>query len=161
MTVSQTADYALRAVVWLAQHRGQPQTAPRLAEATGVPCSYLPKVLQPLIRGGLLSAQRGLHGGYALVRDPTGLSVLDVINCVDPMPRIHACPLGLGTHHAELCPLHRLLDSATMDAERRFAEAHIDDLIPPASVTDVILADLPDSSHNPSAVPDKPKRATP
>ncbi len=130
MAVSQTADYALRAVVWLAHHHGQTQTAPQLAEATGVPTSYLPKVLQPLIRDGLLRAQRGLHGGYALVRDPALLSVLDIINCVDPMPRIHACPLGPGRHHDELCALHRLLDGATAEAERRFAETHIDALLP-------------------------------
>ena len=64
MALTQTAEYALRAVIWLAQNPGSPQTTSRIADATHVPASYLPKVLQPLVRAGLLNGQRGIGGGY-------------------------------------------------------------------------------------------------
>ena len=70
LSVSQTAEYALRAVVWLAHKPGECQTTTQLADGTLVSPSYLPKVLQPLGRAGILSSQRGIRGGYALRRDP-------------------------------------------------------------------------------------------
>ncbi|MEZ5980587.1 MAG: Rrf2 family transcriptional regulator, partial [Planctomycetota bacterium] len=107
MTVSQTAEYALRAVVWLAQNPGEPQTTQQLSEATQVSATYLPKVFQHLIRAGIIAGQRGVGGGYTLVADPEKLTLLDVVECVDPIPRIETCPLRLQSHGANLCPLHR------------------------------------------------------
>ncbi|MEN0111603.1 MAG: Rrf2 family transcriptional regulator [Planctomycetota bacterium] len=125
MSVSQTAEYALRAVVWLAQKPGQPQTTQQLADGTLVSASYLPKVLQPLGRAGILTSQRGVNGGYTLDRDPTELTALEVINCVDPIQRITRCPLKLAGHAGMLCPLHRMLDNSIADLERRFAETTV------------------------------------
>ena len=129
MTVSQTAEYALRAVVWLAQNPGSPQTTQQLAEGTRVSVSYLPKVLQPLGRAGILTSQRGIKGGYTLERDPTDLTVLEVINCVDPIQRIKRCPLKFAGHAGALCPLHQMLDDAIGDVERRFSEFSIAGLL--------------------------------
>jgi len=127
MTVSQTAEYALRAVVQLAQHRGESLTTQQLSDATGVPASYLSKVLQPLARSGLISAQRGMHGGYSLQRDPAQISVLEIIECVAPHSR-HA-----GHEHeadAEtFSSLHELLDRVNADMEHKFASTHIDQII--------------------------------
>jgi Rrf2 family transcriptional regulator, nitric oxide-sensitive transcriptional repressor len=129
MAVSQTAEYALRAVVWLAQNPGQPQTTQQLADGTHVSASYLPKVLQPLGRAGVITSQRGVNGGYTLDRDPAGLTVLEVVNCVDPIQRITRCPLRLVTHGGALCPLHRMLDDAIGEVERRFANLSIEALL--------------------------------
>lgn len=129
MAVSQTAEYALRAVVWLAQNPGSPQTTQQLADGTQVSVSYLPKVLQPLGRVGILTSQRGINGGYTLDRDPESLTLLEVVNCVDPVQRIHSCPLKLAGHAGTLCPLHRELDNAIADIERRFGETTIATLV--------------------------------
>ncbi len=129
MAVSQTAEYALRAVVWLAQNPGVPQTTQQLATGTQVSVSYLPKVLQPLGRVGILTSQRGINGGYTLERDPEGLSLLEVVTCVDPIQRITSCPLKIAGHGGTLCPLHRELDCAVADVERRFGETTIANLL--------------------------------
>lgn len=141
MAVSQTAEYALRAVVWLAQHPGRHQTTQQLAEGTQVSANYLPKVLQPLSRAGIVSGQRGVNGGYSLDRSPIHLTVLEVINCVDPIERIRRCPLGLKTHLGALCPLHRMLDDAIAENERRFAGQTIASLLRPGSCTPLCEAD--------------------
>ncbi len=129
MAVSQTAEYALRAVVWLAQNPGEPQTTQQLAEGTHVSVSYLPKVLQPLGRVGILTSQRGINGGYSLARDPEELTVLEIISCVDPIQRITRCPLRLQTHTGGLCPLHTMLDDAVAETERRFSQTTIAELL--------------------------------
>lgn len=130
MSVSQTAEYALRAVVRLAQQPGVAQTTQQLAEATRVPQSYLPKVLQPLARAGIVIAQRGSHGGYSLHSDPRTLSVLDIITCVDPVRRIDTCPGRDAIDGAALCALHQLLDADLAASEARFREATIQQLLP-------------------------------
>lgn len=129
MAVSQTAEYALRAVVWLAQNPGEPQTTQQLAEGTHVSVSYLPKVLQPLGRTGILTSQRGINGGYSLARDPEELTVLEIIGCVDPIQRITRCPLRLQSHTGGLCPLHTMLDDAIAETEKRFGQTTIAELL--------------------------------
>lgn len=130
MSVSQTAEYALRAVVRLAQQPGVAQTTQQLADATRVPQSYLPKVLQPLARAGIVIAQRGSHGGYSLHADPKVLSVMDVIACVDPVRRIDTCPGRDAIDGAALCALHQLLDADLAASEARFRETNIQQLLP-------------------------------
>ena len=110
---SQTQEYALRAVVWLAQHESEGASSnTRIAEVTSVPTSYLSKVLQQLARGGIVQSKRGVGGGFQLARDPDELTVLEVVNAVDPIRRIKTCPLGLKTHKHTLCPMHNRLDEA-------------------------------------------------
>ncbi len=129
MTISQTAEYALRAVVWLAGHPDMNLSTPEIARVTQVPPGYLSKVLQALARAGLVASQPGRTGGFQLTRPAAELSVLDVINAVDPVQRIRTCPLNLTSHEADLCPLHRRLDQALANVEQAFAESTIAELI--------------------------------
>ena len=110
---SQTQEYALRAVIWLANHLEEGAFGnSRIAAETAVPPSYLAKVLQALARSGILTSRRGVGGGFQLDRDPDALTVLEVINAVDPLKRIGSCPLRLKTHGKHLCPMHARLDEA-------------------------------------------------
>lgn len=86
--VSQTAEYALRAILCLAERPEVPCTACQVAQATGLPPGYLAKVLLELSRAGLVHSQRGPHGGYRLARPFSSMTVLDVINAVSPLRRV-------------------------------------------------------------------------
>ena len=70
--ISQTAEYALRAVVILGSQSGRPMTTHDVARVSRVPVDYLSKVLQALGRAGLVEARRGLRGGYVLSRATHG-----------------------------------------------------------------------------------------
>lgn len=129
MQLSQTAEYALRAIVWLAEHPGDPQTTQQIADGCKVPASYLSKVLQPLARVGLLSAQRGLGGGHVLEKSVDAISLLDVVNAVEPVQRIRSCPLKLPSHSSRLCALHQTLDDTMAAVEQRFAAISIRQLL--------------------------------
>lgn len=127
--ISQTAEYALRAVVYLARNAGIPRTTRQIAEATRVPEGYLSKVLQSLGRAGLVVSQRGLGGGSVLARRAEEVSVLDVVQAVDPLHRITHCPLGIAGHEGHLCSLHRRLDEAIAHVERAFRETSMSELL--------------------------------
>lgn len=127
--LSRTVEYALRAVVALASTPSQRLRIEDVATTTQVPRAYLAKIMQSLVRAGLLQSQRGLGGGLQLSRPPDRMSVLDVVQAVDPLTRIESCPLKLQEHRASLCPLHRRLDEATALVEHAFRETLIVDLI--------------------------------
>ena len=126
--LSKTAEYALRAVVLLGRESGQTASAEYLAEVTKVPRRYLHKVLQDLVRDGLVRSQSGPGGGYSLAQSPEKVTILAVINAVDPLERIRHCPLGL-TSHTSLCPLHKELDKAYAATETAFARVTIAQLL--------------------------------
>lgn len=132
---SQTVEYSLRAVATLAQNKGQACTAQQISELTQVPGPYLSKVMQVLVRSGLVHSQRGLHGGFVLAKEPQEISILDVVDAVEPFKRIRSCPLGLDTH-TDLCPLHRCLDKGMALAEQEYRKTTIAELLhEPDSVT--------------------------
>jgi Rrf2 family protein len=127
--ISQTVEYALRAVVHLAAHAPAARTTEQIAEATRVPAAYLSKVLQCLRRAKVVVSRRGIGGGVALAKDPGDLTILEVVNAVEPIQRIRRCPLGLAAHGVRLCPLHRRLDAALASVEQAFAESTLAEVL--------------------------------
>jgi Rrf2 family protein len=126
---SQTVEYALRAVVHLADQDPSPRTTDQIATATRVPKAYLSKVLQGLCHAGIVRSQRGLGGGMALAKPPADLTILEVVNAVEPLGRIRECPLGLAAHGVRLCPLHRRLDNALAQVEAAFRHTTLAEIL--------------------------------
>ncbi len=131
--ISRTSEYALRAMIWLLQEPALSQTTRQIAAGTRAPPDYVSKVLQALSRAKLVRSQRGLGGGFQLACDPTQVTVLDVINAVDPLECIHTCPLGLKAHGTRLCPLHGGLNDVTKQMENTFAKTKLAELLNDAS----------------------------
>jgi len=130
--LTQTAEYALRAAVWLAQQGQRCVASERLAQVTQIPRRYLHHVLQALVRAGLVESYPGPGGGYRLAKEPQEITVLDIVNAVSPVPRIRHCPIIGGGHGANLCPLHRAIDRAAALVEAEFGRVTLQQLIPPA-----------------------------
>ena len=126
--LSKTAEYALRAVMVLGSQSGRPASADLLSEKTKVPRRYLHRVLQDLVSARLVRSRSGPGGGYELDCDPSKITILDVVNTVEPIERITACPLGLKSH-TELCPLHEELDRAYATTEAAFRRVSIKKLL--------------------------------
>jgi Rrf2 family transcriptional regulator, nitric oxide-sensitive transcriptional repressor len=126
---SQTVEYALRAMVHLAFAGESGCSTSELAERTQVPRAYLSKVVQGLRDAGLLRSQRGLGGGIYLNRSPAEITVLDVVNAVEPLKRIESCPLGIPSHGKRLCSLHAKIDGAIAVIEATFVNSTLADLV--------------------------------
>ena len=125
MTICRSAEYGLRAIVWLAAHPDTTVSTSGIADGTQVPPGYLSKVLQSLGRAGLVESNPGRAGGFRLMRPADEISVLDVVSAVETLERVPHCPLRLKSHRHELCSLHRRLDQVAEMVERAYAEMTI------------------------------------
>jgi Rrf2 family protein len=106
--LSQTAEYALRAVLYLADHEGDaPASVEDIAERLGVPRNYLSKILYRLAQEGVLASTRGKGGGFRLARKPDRLTLLEVVGPIDGMSAERRCLLGRPQcSDRNPCPVH-------------------------------------------------------
>jgi Rrf2 family protein len=81
--VSAKSDYAVRALLELAQAGDGPVKGERLAQTQAIPLKFLENILIDLRHAGIVRSQRGADGGYWLARGPDGISVGEVIRAVD------------------------------------------------------------------------------
>lgn len=91
LRLSKKADYALMAMKHLALQGEASSSAREIASLYGIPIELLAKILQRLVRRGLLASQQGTRGGYQLARRPLLISVADVIQAVDGPVTVTAC----------------------------------------------------------------------
>jgi FeS assembly SUF system regulator len=93
LRLSKKADYALIAMKHLARKSpgSQSTSAREIAEQYDIPIELLAKVLQRLVRTGLLVSTQGTRGGYALSRAAKSISVADVIQAIDGPLTVTAC----------------------------------------------------------------------
>lgn len=116
-------------MVHLAHAAPESCTTAELSKATQTPPAYLSKVIQSLNREGLLVSRRGSGGGVTLASRPEEVTILQVVNAVDPLQRINSCPLDLKEHGVKLCPLHRRLDDAYAEVEKAFAATTLAEVV--------------------------------
>lgn len=85
------ADYAVVVMAAAAREPGMKLSAARVAELTMIPAPTVAKLMGTLARGGLLTASRGVAGGFTLSRDPANISVVDVVEAVDGPIALTSC----------------------------------------------------------------------
>jgi Rrf2 family protein len=92
MQISRRVEYGLRAVIYLAgQELNKCCSITEIAHQQGVPKNFLEKIIQDLMRGGLIRSKRGSCGGYTLARPPETISFRDVIEAIDGPIAVNAC----------------------------------------------------------------------
>jgi Rrf2 family protein len=97
LRLSKKADYALMAMKHLAMRGDQGSSSAReIAEQYDIPIELMAKVLQRLVRGGLLVSHQGTRGGYQLARVPAQVSVADVIQAIEGPVTVTACSTDEG-----------------------------------------------------------------
>jgi Rrf2 family protein len=108
MQLPQTAEYALRAMAYMATlPRNQTIRSKDLSEATGIPAQYLSKVLRRLVVHSLLKSAKGHGGGFSLALPKDRIRYLDIFIAVGLKPTPDHCVFGWGGCDAEHpCPLH-------------------------------------------------------
>lgn len=126
---SMTIEYALRAASYLSEARGRRVTAQVIAGECRVPVSYMSKVLQAMAEAGLITSQRGPSGGFALAKAPAAITMLDVVDAIDPINRVTECPLELEEHTHDLCRLHHELDAIAGLVVDRLAARTLEDIM--------------------------------
>jgi len=108
MQLTRAADYAVRVVMHLATlPEAEHVSRAELAEATGVPDSFLSKILQALSRAGLVGSRRGLDGGFALLPQGRQASLLDVVEAIEGPICLNLCLMsGTSCDNEGWCAAH-------------------------------------------------------
>ncbi len=139
--ISTSVEYALRAAVILAYQHDSPMTGEQIASRAHVPTPYLLKLMQLLVRGGVVRSQRGRGGGFSLSREPDQITIWDILDAVEPYQRISACPLG-DEKHTMLCPLHRKVDQALEHVEKAFRNTTLAEVVTDCGEASPLCCDI-------------------
>ncbi len=100
MQITRQADYALRAMLYLAQlETNQRAATSQIAEEQHIPPSFLAKIISQLSIAGLIHTSRGARGGVSLARQPEEISVLEVVEAIDGPISLNEC-----TENPSACP---------------------------------------------------------
>ncbi len=92
MQITRQADYAIRAVRYLAkQGPNQRAATSTVAQEMKIPPSFLAKIISQLSIAGLLHTSRGARGGVTLARDAKEISLLDVVEAIDGPILLNEC----------------------------------------------------------------------
>ncbi|MBT5773673.1 MAG: Rrf2 family transcriptional regulator [Dehalococcoidia bacterium] len=108
VTLGRKGDYSVRAAIDVARYHGQRRRKAREIAATmDIPVRYIPQILANLVRAGLLKAVSGPDGGYTLSREPSEITLLEIVVGAEGPVELSACVLRGGPCDWErACPLH-------------------------------------------------------
>lgn len=107
LSLSQTTGYAIKALACLPESGAPPRQIADVARCTRIPRAYLAKIVNRLVRQGLVSARRGHRGGIALAQPAEHISLLDIVEAVEGPDWLGPCLLGLDEcRNQQECPTH-------------------------------------------------------
>jgi Rrf2 family protein len=117
VVITRATEYAIRAVLYMAkQPPGQTVLKKDICKAQDVTPAFLTKILQPLIKIGIVGSQRGVSGGFFLAVDPAEITLLDVIEAEEGTPHLNICLENDGICGRDgFCPVHRVWREARSD----------------------------------------------
>ena len=129
--LSQTAEYALRALVLLAERpAGTSARVGELADALDIPQNYLSKTLHALSRTGIVTSSRGKGGGFALARPATEITLFDVVDPFDRLGLRPLCLMGQGEcSEADACAAHHTWKAVSQKVQAFFHQTTLSDLV--------------------------------
>ena len=108
LRITRETDYGILILSSLACDAvGATHAAPELAERIGLPVPIVSKILKTFVRGGLLESERGVKGGYRLIRLPEEISVSDIIEALEGPIALTVCSEDseLDCEHENCCPM--------------------------------------------------------
>jgi Rrf2 family protein len=130
--LSQTAEYALRTILFIAQRNKEegPVQTEAIAEALDIPRNYLSKILHRLAQQGVLRSTRGRGGGFLLSRPPEEMPIIDVVGLFDQISPGRSCLLGRPVcSDANACDAHAAWKDLSERVASFFRETTVGDLL--------------------------------
>lgn len=111
MMFSTTCAYALQAMCRLTAIRSQGYASlSEICNGTDLPEQFISKIMRNLTKADLLTSVRGRGGGFALARDPSTISLYDIVEVIDGVQQYTGCVLGLSTcDDTQPCPQHEYI----------------------------------------------------
>jgi Rrf2 family protein len=107
MQITRQADYALRAMIYLARlEPNQRAATSQIAQEQHIPPSFLAKIISQLSIAGLIHTSRGARGGVSMARTPGEVSILEVVEAIDGPIALNECTAISGScQFGDNCPM--------------------------------------------------------
>jgi len=114
MQITRAGEYGVLGLMNLARRSpGQMAMLDEVSRTERIPKSFLAKIFQDLVKAGLVRSIRGAHGGFALVKDPAQISVLEIIEAIEGKIVFQRCrQLKPDCEHTDGCALCGLFEQA-------------------------------------------------
>lgn len=140
--LSQTSEYALRAVLYVAMAgHGEPVKLERIAEALDAPRNYLSKTLHQLARAGVLASGRGKHGGFWLAAPAEEVTLAAIVLPFEPATLARRCLLGEGEcSDATACAVHDRWKQIAEPMREFFRDTTVAELLDGSAVVPAMAA---------------------
>ena len=133
MQITRQADYALRAMLYLAREypkKDERAATSKIADEQEIPASFLAKIISQLSIAGLIQTSRGAKGGVRLARKPEDISLLDVVEAIDGPITLNECvPDPSVCAFGDNCPIHDIFFDAQAQLVRNLKAATFDKLL--------------------------------
>jgi Rrf2 family protein len=131
MQITRQADYAMRAVAYLANLGPDRRAATsQIAEEQQIPPSFLAKIVSQLSVAGLLQTSRGARGGVSLARTPEDISFLEVVEAIDGPILINECVIDHNAcNFGDSCALRPVFCDAQADLVNRLEATSFETVI--------------------------------
>ncbi len=120
MRITRETDYAVRCVLHLAKAPNKVAVMGEISRTSAIPRSFLAKILQRLVKAGMVRSYRGLKGGFQLTRRPAKITLREVVEAIEGPVALNRClEEGEGCALSRSCPVHPVWAEASV----RLAEA--------------------------------------
>lgn len=131
MQITRQADYALRAMLFLARLESNQRAATsQIAEDQEIPPSFLAKIISQLSIAGLIHTSRGARGGVSLTRKVEDISILDVVEAIDGPITLNECTKDPSVcTFGESCPIREVWCETQADLVKKLKDATFDKLL--------------------------------
>lgn len=108
MIITRATEYAIRAILYMSrQPAGEVVYKKDICKAQEITPAFLTKILQPLIKDGIVASQRGVGGGFYLAKAPADITLLDIIKSQEGPVYLNQCLVKEGACDREFfCPVH-------------------------------------------------------
>ena len=108
MIITRATEYSIRAILYMAcQPQGEVIFKKDICRAQEITPAFLTKILQPLIKAGIVASQRGVGGGFFLARPASEITLFDVIKTQEGPVYLNQCLMSEGNCSREFfCPVH-------------------------------------------------------
>ena len=120
MVITRATEYAVRAVIFLAQQQKDSIVLKKdICRTQEVTPAFLTKIFQPLIKAGIVNSQRGVGGGFLLAKDPSEINMLDILEAEEGNLKLNHCLIDTDFCQRDAyCSAHEVW----YDAQREMAE---------------------------------------
>ncbi len=128
--LSKTAEYGVRAVLYIGLNQSKRVTTKNMAKDLKVPFHFLAKVIQKLVKSGIIHSKRGKNGGFVLKKSPEKIKLIDIVIALDGDELLKNCVLGLpNCSDKKPCPVHEYWKGIREEIKQMLSQKTVAELL--------------------------------